>query len=163
LLGARRGKLGTYGAGATLAELADLPHVGSVSSLHKASKDRLQAERRRESDVETVFCPLPAVVSIEWGVPLRYPTLPGRLRARRIDIEVDVVEAAAPGRVEVLRTTGPKPRHKLEQRTGPGFDHVLGLLLGGAGGGGGGRELSGDLEDVASQVVTACTRVLQGA
>ena len=162
LVGARRGKLGTYGAGPALAELTGLPHIGSVSRAQRIG-DQMRVERRRESDLETVVCTLPAVLSVEWGPPLRYPTLPGRLRARRADVRVVEAGSTPKPSAEGLRRTGPKPRRKLEQRRGPGFDHVLGMLLGGASGGGGGRRLAGDLDDLAVQIVKVCTEVLEGA
>jgi electron transfer flavoprotein beta subunit len=58
LLGARRGRLGTYGAGPALAELTGLAHVGAVSSVRQVD-DRFQVQRRREGDLETIRCPIP--------------------------------------------------------------------------------------------------------
>lgn len=59
--------------------------------------------RREYRQVEEVFdLPLPAVVSVKEGINLpRYPSLPGRLRAKRAAIE----RVSPPWRSDGVRTT----------------------------------------------------------
>lgn len=59
--------------------------------------------RREYRGVEEVFdLPLPAVVSVKEGINLpRYPSLPGRLRAKRAAIE----RVSPPWRADGVRTT----------------------------------------------------------
>jgi electron transfer flavoprotein alpha/beta subunit len=161
LCGARRGRLGTNPVGPALADLLGLPHVGSLSHVGDPRATEIHLARRREGMVDSIACPLPAVLSVEWGPPLRYPTLPGRLRARRSDIEVVHGAVESEPALELLRRTGPKPRRKLAQRTGSAMDHVFGMLLGGATGDGSGRRLEGDPADVGAQIVAACLPILR--
>ena len=161
LAGARRGRIGTNPVGPALAEMLALPHVGSVARIDRPDEETVRVLRRREGMLDMISCPLPAVVSVEWGPRLRYPTLRGRLRARRADIEV-VDGASEPlGKVKIIRRTGPKPRRKLAQRTGPALDHVIGMMLGGAAGEGSGQRLEGAPAAVAAQIVAACIPILR--
>jgi len=159
LTGGRLGRTGMSLVGPALAETLGAAHVGSVASV-VVGTDSLVVARRAEGVLDTIETPLPAVVSIEWGARLRYPTLSDRIRARRAPIE-DWDEAdrgieRPQAMTRVLRQTLPKPRRRLAGRTGPALDHVSGLLLGGVGGGGSGRRLEGEGDEVAAQVVAAC-------
>lgn len=70
-----------------LAEMLDLPHIGSVTRL-EVHDDRITAARDAEGDSEIVTCPLPALVTAQQGLnEPRYPSLPGIMKARRKPIE----------------------------------------------------------------------------
>jgi len=163
LVGGREGRTGMNLLGPAVAEFLGVCHVGSVASV-RVTKASATVRRRAEGVLDTIECPLPAVISVEWGPRLRYPTLRDRLRARRAAIEVwdegDV--DAIPVLTRVMRRTGPKPRRKLATRSLPALDHVVGLLLGGVGGGGSGRRLEGESEEVAAQIVAACLPEMEG-
>ncbi len=161
MTGARNGRIGVNPVGPALAQMSGLPHVGSVSAIGVDHGGKLVIERRREGMRDRLRCPIPAVVSIEWGPRLRYPTLPGRLRARRADVEV--IRGAPPvSRLQELRLTGPKPRRKLAQRRAPAIDYVFEMLLGGSVGEGSGAPLEGDPAEIAATVLDACRPLLGG-
>jgi electron transfer flavoprotein beta subunit len=85
--------------------------------------------RREYRGTEEVFeLPLPAVISVREGINLpRYPSLPGRLRAKRA-----VIERHQPaGRDEGLRKTGlrvPAGETRRAQILGQGTDAVPALV-----------------------------------
>jgi len=163
LIGGREGRTGMNLLGPAIAEFLGVCHVGSVSSV-RVSNACATVERRAEGVLDTIECPLPAVVSVEWGPRLRYPTLQDRLRSRNAAIELwDESDVdAIPVLTRVIKRTGPKPHRKLATRSLPALDHVMGLLLGGVGGGGSGRRLEGGSEEVAAQIVAACLPEMEG-
>jgi electron transfer flavoprotein beta subunit len=70
--------------------------------------------RREYRGVEEAYeLPLPAVITVKEGINLpRYPSLPGRLRAKRADVERSAPAWAAEGlRKEALRVP-PSSRHQ---------------------------------------------------
>jgi len=161
LVGGREGRTGMNLLGSAMAEHLGFAHVGSTASVRIAGESVI-VERRAEGVLDIIECPLPAVVSVEWGPRLRYPTLPDRLRAMRSPIEVQNGAEGVVAGTRVLRVTGPKPHRKLAKRSLPALDHVMGLLLGGVGGGGSGRRLEGEGDEVTAQIVAACLPEMEG-
>ena len=87
LLGNEASDTGDYQVGIRLAHLLGRPVVTGIKEL-TVSGDRLEARREYRGVAETFRLPLPAVVTVREGINLpRYPSLPGRLRARRAVIE----------------------------------------------------------------------------
>ena len=88
-----------------------------------------QASREYRGVRETYDLPLPAVVSVKEGINLpRYPSLPGRLRAKRAAIEVS--RPAWPP-AEGLRKRGlrvPAQTRKRAEVLGSGVDAVPALV-----------------------------------
>ncbi len=85
--------------------------------------------RREYRGAEEIFdLPLPAVISVKEGINLpRYPSLPGRLRAKRA-----VIERLAPGwQPEGLTKQGvrvPEGEHRRAEILGTGTDAVPALV-----------------------------------
>ncbi|NCO69093.1 MAG: electron transfer flavoprotein subunit beta/FixA family protein [Acidobacteria bacterium] len=72
--------------GAMVAELLDLPHVGSAIKLTLA-EGTLVAEREFEGGTEVVAAPLPCVVTAQKGLnEPRYPSLKGIMASKRVPI-----------------------------------------------------------------------------
>ncbi len=66
-----------------LAQLLDIPHVGSITKLD-ISEDKAKADRDAEGDLEQVEVTLPAVFTAQQGLnEPRYPSLPGIMKAKR--------------------------------------------------------------------------------
>lgn len=89
LFGNEAADTGGYQVPARVAHALGLPCVTGIKHLDvSADEDKVRA-RREYRGVEEVFeLPLPAVVSVKEGINLpRYPSLPGRLRAKRAAIE----------------------------------------------------------------------------
>ncbi|HXZ63620.1 MAG TPA: hypothetical protein VEH05_02740 [Streptosporangiaceae bacterium] len=88
LLGNEAADTGGYQVGVRLAHTLGRPCVTGIKSLELAGAG-LRAGRERGAVYEFFELPLPAVVSVKEGINLpRYPSLPGRLRAKRAEITV---------------------------------------------------------------------------
>ena len=171
MCGGRIGENEARLVGPVVAELLGLPQVTAVVRL-KADGAALVAQRRVEAFVETVWCPLPAVVAIDRGRSLPYPTLPNRLRARTASIDVwdlpvlGMSAGSLPSLpIEVTAVSTPKPRRKTPVDSRPALDRTIDLLLGrlqgGAGSGGGDALLNGDDPRTAERVVARCLPILR--
>jgi electron transfer flavoprotein beta subunit len=87
LLGNEASDTGDYQVGIRLAHLLGWPVATGIKEL-SVSGDRLEARREYRGMAETFRLPLPAVVTVREGINLpRYPSLPGRLRAKRAVID----------------------------------------------------------------------------
>ena len=96
LFGNEAADSGDYQVGVRVAVALDLPFIGGVKSLE--IRDGVAVCRRQARGGWEVFeLPLPAVVAVREGINLpRYPSVPGRLRARKKEI-VRMTPAARPG------------------------------------------------------------------
>jgi len=76
-----------YQVGVRVADALDLPCVTGIKAL-EVSDGRAMVRRQTESGWEVADVPLPAVLTVKEGINLpRYPSLPGRLKAKKKDIE----------------------------------------------------------------------------
>ena len=76
-----------FQVGIRVADALDLPCVTGIKALEVAD-DRIKVRRQTESGWETAELSLPAVVTVKEGLNLpRYPSLPGRLKAKKKEIE----------------------------------------------------------------------------
>jgi electron transfer flavoprotein beta subunit len=87
LFGNEAADSGDYQVGVRVAHALDLPCVTGVKAL-EVRDGRLTARREAAGGWELFEVPLPAVVTVREGLNLpRYPSLPGRLRAKKKAIE----------------------------------------------------------------------------
>jgi electron transfer flavoprotein beta subunit len=104
LLGNEAADTGDYQVGVRVAVALDRPMVSGVKAL-EVRDDTIDARREAASGGWEVYeVPRPAVVSVKEGINLpRYPSVPGRLRARKKEIERIVPEraAAAPTKIRL--------------------------------------------------------------
>lgn len=106
---------GHYQVGLRVACALGLPVVGGIKGID-LDPDQGRATLRREvpDGVEVYESPLPAAVAVKEGINLpRYPTLKGRLRAKKTEIATIEPEMAAGG----LRTTRFRPPPEAERET----------------------------------------------
>jgi electron transfer flavoprotein beta subunit len=76
-----------YQVGVRVADALDLPCVTAIKAI-EITDGHAVARRQTESGWETADVPLPAVLTVKEGINLpRYPSLPGRLKAKKKDIE----------------------------------------------------------------------------
>ena len=76
-----------YQIGVRVAEALDLPCVTGIKAL-QVEDSALRVRRQTESGWERAELPLPAVLTVKEGLNLpRYPSLPGRLKAKKKEIE----------------------------------------------------------------------------
>jgi len=129
LLGNEASDSGDYQVGIRLAHLLGRPVATGIKSLLMAPDGTVaQARREYRGVTETYRLPLPAVVTVKEGINLpRYPSLPGRLRAKRAVIERVAVEFTPDGlRMRTLRVPA-ATRHSATV-LGHGVDAVTELV-----------------------------------
>ena len=104
LLGNEAADTGDYQVGIRLAHELGWPVATGIKNL-TVSDDGVVARREYRGMEEAYSLPLPAVVTVKEGINLpRYPSLPGRLRAKRATVERFSPAWAAEGlRKEALR------------------------------------------------------------
>ena len=104
LLGNEAADTGDYQVGIRLAHELGWPVATGIKNL-TVSPDGVVARREYRGVEEAYELPLPAVVTVKEGINLpRYPSLPGRLRAKRAAVETSSPAWAAEGlRKESLR------------------------------------------------------------
>ena len=96
-LGNEASDTGGYQVGIRLAHLLGRPVATGIKAITVADDGtELSASRTYRGVVETYTLPLPCVVTVKEGINLpRYPSLPGRLRAKRASIGRAPVTGAA--------------------------------------------------------------------
>jgi electron transfer flavoprotein beta subunit len=76
-----------YQVGVRVADALDLPCVTGIKAL-EITNGRAMVRRQTESGWEIADVPLPAVLTVKEGINLpRYPSLPGRLKAKKKEIQ----------------------------------------------------------------------------
>jgi electron transfer flavoprotein beta subunit len=127
LFGNEAADTGGYQVPVRVAHALGLPCVTGIKKL-AISADRLRARREYRGTEELFELPLPAVVSVKEGINLpRYPSLPGRLRAKRAAIDtIEPRQATDNLRKERLRV--PEGSHQRAQILGTGIDAVPALV-----------------------------------
>ena len=127
LFGNEAADTGGYQVGIRVAHALERPCATGVKRL-ELSGAGLRAARERGDTQEVFEVPLPAVVTVKEGINLpRYPSLPGRLRAKRAQITVLQPRWQPDG----LRKTGlrvPAAASRQAQLLGRGVDAVPELV-----------------------------------
>jgi electron transfer flavoprotein beta subunit len=107
LFGNESADCGHYQVGIRVARELGLPIVGGIKGI-EVSDGYVEPRRDVADGVEVYRVPLPAAVAVKEGINLpRYPTLPGRLRARKTPLRTVPFEPA-PGGLRMLRLRQPK-------------------------------------------------------
>jgi electron transfer flavoprotein beta subunit len=102
LFGNEAADSGDFQVAVRVAEALGLPWLTGVKSL-EVRDGRIRAERDAAGGRDVFELPLPAVLAVREGLNRpRYPSIPGRLRARRIAIE-SVRPEHRPGRLRSVR------------------------------------------------------------
>ena len=127
LLGNEAADTGDYQVGIRLAHELGWPVATGIKNL-SVSADEVVARREYRGVEESYSLSLPAVVTVKEGINLpRYPSLPGRLRAKRATVERSSPSFAPEGlRKETLRVP-PSSKHQAAV-LGQGVDAVPDLV-----------------------------------
>jgi electron transfer flavoprotein alpha/beta subunit len=127
LFGNEAADTGDYQVGVRVAHALGLPCVTGIKHL-EVTESGASARREYRGTEEVFDIPLPAVVSVKEGINLpRYPSLPGRLRAKRATIE----RREPPWRADGLAKAGlavPAGEAKRAEILGTGADAVPALV-----------------------------------
>jgi len=133
LFGNEAADTGDYQVPVRVAHALGLPCVTGIKNLEitgteDAARARAVAGREYRGREEIFEVPLPAVISVKEGINLpRYPSLPGRLRAKRAVIERFQPDYSGEGlRMELLRV--PAGETKRAEIIGTGADAVPALV-----------------------------------
>jgi electron transfer flavoprotein beta subunit len=127
LFGNEAADTGDYQVAVRVAHALGLPCVTGIKNLEVADLG-VRAKREYRGTEEVFEIPLPAVVTVKEGINLpRYPSLPGRLRAKRATIETHEPEWRSDGLTkERLRV--PAGESKRAEVLGTGADAVPALV-----------------------------------
>jgi electron transfer flavoprotein beta subunit len=122
LFGNEAADTGDFQVGIRVAAAIDRPIVNGIKAIDLAD-DRLTARREAASGGwEEYELPTPAVIGVKEGINLpRYPSVPGRLRARRKEIE-RVAPSHRPAGPEKIRLRLPEERASSAEVIGTGPD-----------------------------------------
>jgi electron transfer flavoprotein beta subunit len=133
LLGNEASDTGGYQVGIRLAHLLGRPVAAGAKAIEvSADGSSLRASRAYRGVTETFTLPLPCVVTVKEGINLpRYPSLPGRLRAKRAAVKripVDAAGTAATGDARMTRLRVPDAPRKQATVLGQGPAAVPALV-----------------------------------
>jgi electron transfer flavoprotein beta subunit len=130
LMGNEAADTGDYQVGVRVAHALGWPWVTGIKRL-EITAGRARAGREYQGSQETFEVPLPAVIGVKEGINLpRYPSLPGRLRAKRAVIEQYQPPQQPEGlRKQRLRVPETQPHQATVLGTGPGAVPALVRLL----------------------------------
>lgn len=121
---------GNYQVAIRVAHALGLPTVTGVKAL-SVQDGAVRCEQEVEGGRDVYEVPMPAVVSVKEGINLpRYPSVPGRLRAKRKPVQASTPARPEP-RLEMLRLRLPEGAGKQTQVLGTGADAapaVVGVL-----------------------------------
>jgi electron transfer flavoprotein beta subunit len=130
LFGNESADAGNYQVPIRVAQALDLPCVTGIKAI-SVHDGHVRCEQEVEGGRDVYDLPLPAVITVKEGINLpRYPSVPGRLRAKRKPIETTTPERPAQ-RLEMLRLKLPEGSGKQVQVLGRGPDAapaVVGVL-----------------------------------
>ena len=119
LFGNESADAGGYQVGVRVAHALDLPCVTGVKHL-EILNGTAAARREGPGGFEIYELALPAVITVKEGINLpRYPSIPGRLRAKKASVERIRPERPAPG-LEKVRLRLPQGRDKQAEMLGDG-------------------------------------------
>jgi electron transfer flavoprotein beta subunit len=128
LFGNEAADTGDYQVGVRVAHALGLPCVTGIKNLEVTDGGSARARREYRGTEEIFDVSLPAVISVKEGINLpRYPSLPGRLRAKRAAIEQSVPEWH-PERLRKVRLRVPSGETKRAEVLGTGADAVPALV-----------------------------------
>ncbi len=127
LFGNEAADTGDFQVGVRVAHLLGLPVATAVKSL-SLEGERAVARREYRGVEESFALALPAVVSVKEGINLpRYPSLPGRMRAKKAEIERLSPQFTAEG-LSMVRLVVPRAERRRAEVLGEGAAAVGRLL-----------------------------------
>ena len=122
LFGNESADTGNFQIGIRVAHLLGWPCVSGIKGLEVKGQTAIARREVGGGAWESYEVSLPAVIAVKEGINLpRYPTVPGRLRAKRAPIET-IKPTARAANLEKIRLKLPPPRGKRGEIIGRGPD-----------------------------------------
>lgn len=123
LFGNESADAGNYQVGIRVACSLGLPIVGGIKGIDlTAENERVSLRRDTADGVEVYDAPLPAAAAVKEGLNLpRYPTIKGRLRAKKAPLRT-IHAAAEPGGLRKVRLRQPQEKQHETSVLGYGAD-----------------------------------------
>lgn len=123
LFGNEAADSGNYQVGVRVAHALDLPCITGIKALERDG-DKLIAKREAGGGFELYEVDLPAVVTVKEGINLpRYPSVPGRLRAKKKPLQVTEPQQQAGG-IQKLKFVTPPEQGSSAEVLGEGVTAV---------------------------------------
>lgn len=120
LFGNESADSGGYQVGVRVAEALGLPSLSGVKGIELSDGQATARRAGVRGGTEAYVIPLPALFAVQEGINLpRYPSVPGRLRARKKEIE-RIVPEHRPGGPEKIRLRVPQERETTTETLGTG-------------------------------------------
>jgi electron transfer flavoprotein beta subunit len=133
LFGNESADAGNYQVAIRVAYKLGLPCVTGIKGISLTEDGQLRCEQEVPGGRDVYVVPTPAVVTVREGINLpRYPSVPGRLRAKRKPLDASTPERTAP-RLEMVRLVLPPGSGKQVEVLGNGPEAapaVVGVLGG---------------------------------
>lgn len=122
LFGNESADAGNYQVPIRVAYALGMPVVTGVKAIALADDGRLRCEQEVPAGRDVYLAPTPAVVSVKEGINLpRYPSVPGRMRAKRKPLAASSPERPA-ARLQMVRLATPPGSGKQVEVLGNGAD-----------------------------------------
>ncbi|HET7727410.1 MAG TPA: electron transfer flavoprotein subunit beta/FixA family protein [Candidatus Limnocylindrales bacterium] len=120
LFGNESADSGGYQVGIRVAEALGLPSLAGVKGIELGDGQVTARRAGARGSSEAYVIPLPALLAVQEGINLpRYPSVPGRLRARKKEIE-RIAPERRPGGPEKIRLRVPQERETQSEILGTG-------------------------------------------
>ncbi len=88
LFGTESADAGNYQVAIRVATALGLPVVNGIKAIEVTGEGTVRCEQEVGSDRDVYVVPMPAVITVKEGINLpRYPSVPGRMRAKRKPVE----------------------------------------------------------------------------
>ncbi len=121
LFGNESADSGGFQVGIRVAHALDRPCVTGIKAL-EVGEGTVTARREAPGGWDVFEVPLPAVIAVREGINLpRYPSVPGRLRAKKKEIE-RITPERRPGGLEMIRLVLPAEQTRTAEILGTGPD-----------------------------------------
>lgn len=122
LFGTESADAGNYQVAIRVATALGLPVVNGIKSIEVVNEANVRCEQEVSAGRDIYVVPMPAVVSVKEGINLpRYPSVPGRMRAKRKPVDASEPEPVQ-ARLKMTRLVLPEGTSKQAEVLGRGAD-----------------------------------------
>lgn len=122
LFGTESADAGNYQVAIRVATALGLPVVNGIKAIEVVGDGTVRCEQEVAAGRDVYVVPMPAVITVKEGINLpRYPSVPGRMRAKRKPVDASSPERPAP-RLAMVRLMVPEGTSKQAEVLGRGAE-----------------------------------------